>query len=159
VYEATSLVDWRGSSGILRDCRARRSARLPTSAANRSSLRSSGDAVRGALLELPVYSGEIPVRPHFSDMLASTNHRMPLVNAHSDYIPEGFEERMEVLGEFPTRESFRLLPDCAATRYSIWTRWLRCRAELEQRLAAHAPYLSLATKTTDEAHELTGAPD
>jgi len=62
----------------------------------------------GAVLELPVFSYQFRfARARY--MLNSTEHWMPLVDAYSDYIPQGFIDRTPVLAGFPSRESLQLL--------------------------------------------------
>jgi hypothetical protein len=72
----------------------------------------------GAVLELPVYSNRFAfLRARY--MLASTTHWKPLVDAYSDYIPRDFAAIEGVLGQFPTRDSFALIPSVGA-RYAVF---------------------------------------
>ena len=72
----------------------------------------------GPVLELPVYSDLFAfMRSRY--MLASTAHWMPLIDAYSDYMPADFVEQADVLGEFPTLDSFKALERIGA-RYAIF---------------------------------------
>jgi len=68
---------------------------------------------------------------------------MPLVDAYSDYIPRDFIAKADVLGDFPTREAFKLLePD--EVRYAVFhkdTYSPETRRDLERRLQEFSPYL------------------
>ena len=66
----------------------------------------------GPLIELPVYSRLLGFRRSLY-MLNSTVHWKPLVDAYSDYIPEDFTQRLEVLGDFPTEAALRDLAGIA----------------------------------------------
>jgi hypothetical protein len=96
----------------------------------------------GPVIEMPVYSPPFAyARSQY--MLSSTTHWMPLVDAYSDYIPDDFVADAQVLGGFPTRESFaRLAVD--RVRYAIFH--LKAydpgiRDELLTRLRQFSPYL------------------
>ena len=115
----------------------------------------------GPLLELPVHSEQFAfLRARY--MLGSTIHWMPLVDAYSDYIPEDFLEQMDVLGEFPTRESLaQLARDHAryalvhVSEYSDGP----MRATLLDRLKEFAPYLRpIYTDSETQLYEILGAP-
>jgi hypothetical protein len=97
---------------------------------------------QGPLLELPVYSRRFAfVRSRY--MLNSTAHWMPLIDAYSDYIPPDFDERADVIADFPTRKAFENLePD--GVRYAVFhiDRYQSdAREELMDRLRDFAPYL------------------
>ena len=96
----------------------------------------------GAVLEMPVYS--YPFRfARTRYMLGSTAHWMPLVDAYSDYIPQDFIEKTDILGAFPTRESFKLL-EKDRVRYAVFHVDLygeSLREPLVTRLREFAPYL------------------
>lgn len=97
----------------------------------------------GALIEMPVYSERAQfVRARY--MLASTTHWMPIVNAYSDYIPARFQENLQVLGDFPSHESLRLLTE-DGVRYAMFhlDSYGTLRGELDRRLAEFAPQLAL----------------
>ncbi len=96
----------------------------------------------GPVIEVPVYSEKFGfVRARY--MLSSTVHWMPLVDAYSDYIPRDFIAKADVLGDFPTREAFKLLePD--EVRYAVFhkdTYSPETRRDLERRLQEFSPYL------------------
>ncbi len=114
----------------------------------------------GALIEMPVYSERAQfARARY--MLASTIHWKPIVNAYSDYIPADFEARMDVLGQFPSAESFRSLQR-DNVRYAMFhlDAYGAMSADLERRLAEFAPYLSLRYEDrTTKLYELTGTPE
>ncbi len=96
---------------------------------------------RGAVIELPVYSRRNAwVRAQY--MLSSTAHWMPLVVAYSDYMPRDFLESVEVLANFPTRESLERL-DRDSVRYAVFhvDRYGAARDALVERLAEFAPRL------------------
>ena len=96
----------------------------------------------GPVLELPVYSRQFGfVREGY--MLNSTAHWMPLIDAYSDYIPEDFTANMGALGDFPSREAFRVLAPIGA-RYAVFhldAYDAKARARLIERLKTFAPYL------------------
>jgi hypothetical protein len=72
----------------------------------------------GALLEMPVYSrGAQYFRARY--MEASTLHWMPLVNGYSDYTPPTFQERLDVLGDFPSETSMALMKQ-DGVRYAMF---------------------------------------
>ena len=115
----------------------------------------------GPLLELPVYSEKFAfLRSRY--MLGSTNHWMPLVDSYSDYIPADFLEKMDVLGEFPTRESLAQL-ERDHVRYALvhvgaYTDG-PMRAALFDRVKAFTPYLRVAYADNDtQLYEITGSP-
>ena len=96
----------------------------------------------GPVIEMPVYSERFAfVRARY--MLSSTVHWMPLVDAYSDYIPKDFIAKADVLGDFPTREAFKLLePD--KVRYAVFhtdTYSADTRRDLSIRLQQFSPYL------------------
>jgi hypothetical protein len=96
----------------------------------------------GAVLELPVYSRLLGFR-RSRYMLDSTVHWKPLVDAYSDYIPDDFTARLDVLGDFPTRDA---LVDLSRDRVRYAVIHLdpyepQPRADLFERLATFAPYL------------------
>lgn len=96
----------------------------------------------GPVIEMPVYSERFAfVRARY--MLSSTVHWMPLVDAYSDYIPKDFIAKADVLGDFPTREAFKLLePD--KVRYAVFhtdTYSADMRRDLSIRLQQFSPYL------------------
>jgi hypothetical protein len=100
----------------------------------------------GAVVEFPLYSRSSNFyRTQY--MLASTVHWKPLVNAYSDFIPEGFSENRDALSRFPTREAFKILePD--QVRYVTfhlieYHHHLGLRKTLEDGLREFAPYLRL----------------
>jgi len=98
---------------------------------------------RGPFIELPVYSQKFAfVRTQY--MLNSTAHWMPLVNAYSDYIPQDFLDDLDVLAQFPTRESFERL-ERDGVRYAIFhfEPYGNAREALASRLAQFAPHLRL----------------
>jgi hypothetical protein len=68
---------------------------------------------------------------------------MPLVDAYSDYIPRDFNAKAGVLGDFPTREAFKVLePD--KVRYAVFhtdTYSPDTRRDLMTRLQEFSPYL------------------
>jgi hypothetical protein len=95
----------------------------------------------GPVIEMPVYSAKFAfVREHY--MLSSTIHWMPLVDAYSDYIPPDFIDRAEVLGDFPTRDAFKLL-DHDRVRYAVFhvDSYGTQGDALRARLIEFAPYL------------------
>jgi hypothetical protein len=95
----------------------------------------------GPVIEMPVYSPRFAfVREQY--MLSSTIHWMPLVDAYSDYIPPDFIERAEILGDFPTRDAFKLL-ERDRVRYAVFhVDNYGTRADaLRVRLSEFAPYL------------------
>jgi hypothetical protein len=116
---------------------------------------------RGAVIELPPSSRKFAfTRTRY--MLASTVHWMPLVNGYSDFTPKAFDDRLDVLAEFPTPVSLRFLSE-DAVRYAVVHEepYRRSGAlpHLEARLVELGPYLKLLYR--DEAHrlyELLGAP-
>jgi hypothetical protein len=96
----------------------------------------------GPVIEMPVYSEKFGfIRARY--MLSSTVHWMPLVDAYSDYIPKAFIANANVLGDFPTRDAFKLLePD--KVRYAVFHTDVYppdMRRDLERRLEEFAPYL------------------
>jgi hypothetical protein len=95
----------------------------------------------GPVIEMPVYSAKFAfVREQY--MLSSTIHWMPLVDGYSDYIPQDFIDRAEVLGDFPTRDAFKLLgPD--RVRYAVFhvDSYGTQGDALRVRLTEFAPYL------------------
>jgi hypothetical protein len=96
----------------------------------------------GPVIEMPVYSERFAfVRARY--MLSSTVHWMPLVDAYSDYIPKDFIAKADVLGDFPTREAFKLLePD--KVRYAVFhidTYSADTRRDLSSRLQQFSPFL------------------
>jgi hypothetical protein len=97
---------------------------------------------RGPVLELPLYSQRFAfLRTAY--MLNSTAHWMPLVEGYTDYIPQDFIDRTEVLGNFPTHESFAIL-DSEGVRYAVFhvdQYRAVARTELQNRLRQFAPYL------------------
>jgi hypothetical protein len=73
---------------------------------------------RGAVIELPVYSPRFAfLRARY--MLSSTAHWMPLVDAYSDYIPQDFNDQVEILGDFPTEASLKLL-ESIRVKYAVF---------------------------------------
>jgi hypothetical protein len=73
---------------------------------------------RGAVIELPVYSPRFAfLRARY--MLSSTAHWMPLVDAYSDYIPQDFNDQVEILGDFPTEASLKLL-EAIRVKYAVF---------------------------------------
>jgi hypothetical protein len=115
---------------------------------------------RGPVLEMPVYSQHFAfIRSSY--MLASTFHWMPLVDAYSDYIPQDFNNNLEILGDFPNREAFALL-EPSRVRYAVFhvdKYQLEATARLRRQLDAYAPYLR--RKYADEhawLYEIVGFP-
>jgi hypothetical protein len=95
----------------------------------------------GAVIEMPVYSARFAfVRERY--MLSSTIHWMPLVDAYSDYIPQDFIDRAEILGEFPTRDAFKEL-EHDHVRYAVFhvDNYGSQGDALRVRLTEFAPYL------------------
>ncbi len=97
----------------------------------------------GAVLEVPVYSRLSGFR-RTKYMLDSTTHWKPLVVAYSDHIPDDVDQRLDVLGDFPTRESLRDLGR-DQVRYAVihldtYPRELLPR--LRDRIATFGPYLT-----------------
>lgn len=113
----------------------------------------------GAVLEVPVYSERAQfIRAKY--MLASTIHWKPIVNAYSDYIPSDFEARMEILGSFPSHEALRSLQR-DQVRYAVvhLDDFGPLRADVEQRLRAFAPHLTVRYEDGDtRVYELAGTP-
>jgi hypothetical protein len=96
----------------------------------------------GPVIEMPVYSpGFAFVREKY--MLSSTIHWMPLVDAYSDYIPRDFIDSAEILGDFPTRDAFRVL-EHDHVRYAVFhvDSYGTGLSALRARLTEFAPYLS-----------------
>jgi hypothetical protein len=97
---------------------------------------------RGPVLELPLYSQRFAyVRTAY--MLNSTAHWMPLVEGYTDYIPQDFIDQTEILGDFPTRESFAIL-DGEGVRYAVFHMdqyGAVARTELQNRLQQFAQHL------------------
>lgn len=115
---------------------------------------------RGPVVEMPMYSERFAfARTRY--MLSSTVHWMPLVDAYSDYIPDDFRARLDVLGEFPTREAFKLL-ERDGVRYAVFhvDQYSGAAAEtLRARLAEFEPYLRrLEANDEVELYEITGFP-
>jgi hypothetical protein len=114
----------------------------------------------GALIEMPVFSRRAQfIRARY--MLATTTHWMPLVNAYSDYIPPDFEDRVDALGGFPSRDSFRQLKQ-DGVRYAMFHLDLYggMKDALELQLEEFAPYLT--ERYSDEMmrlYEIVGYPD
>jgi hypothetical protein len=95
----------------------------------------------GPVIEMPVYSARFAfIRERY--MLSSTIHWMPLVDAYSDYIPPDFIVRAEVLGDFPTRDAFKLL-EHDRVRYAVFhvDSYGSQGDALRVRLTEFAPYL------------------
>jgi len=113
----------------------------------------------GAVLELPVYSRRTQFM-RATYMLASTIHWKPIVNAYSDYTPADFDARMDVLGDFPSREAFHLLTK-DGVRYAVFhlDAYGAMRSAVESQLQAFAPFLTLRYKDVNtRVYELTGTP-
>ena len=107
------------------------------------------DLPDGAVLELPVYSERAQfIRAKY--MLASTTHWKPIVNAYSDYIPADFESQMEVLGEFPSDDSLRLLRR-DRVRFAVFhlNDYGAMRGDLEAKLRTFAGALALRYEDHD----------
>ena len=95
----------------------------------------------GPVIEMPVYSPRFAfVREKY--MLSSTIHWMPLVDAYSDYIPQDFVDSSETLGDFPTRDAFRVL-ERDHVRYAVFhvESYGTELPALRARLTEFAPYL------------------
>jgi hypothetical protein len=95
----------------------------------------------GPVIEMPVYSPRFAfVREKY--MLSSTIHWMPLVDAYSDYIPQDFVDSSETLGDFPTRDAFRVL-ERDHVRYAVFhvESYGTGLPALRDRLTEFAPYL------------------
>jgi hypothetical protein len=95
----------------------------------------------GAVIEMPVYSARFAfIREKY--MLSSTTHWMPLVDAYSDYIPQDFIERAEILGGFPTKDAFKELQH-DHVRYAVFhvDNYGTQGDALRARLTEFAPYL------------------
>ena len=94
-------------------------------------------------------------------MLASTMHWQPLVNAYSDYIPPAFNERLDVLGGFPSRDALLALGG-DGVRYAVihWDALVEeQRGALRERLERFAPYLRVLYEDPEASlYELTGLP-
>jgi hypothetical protein len=116
--------------------------RFPTVPPVESAYRVLATLPWGPVIEMPVYSEKFGfVRARY--MLSSTVHWMPLVDAYSDYIPRDFNAKAGVLGDFPTREAFKVLePD--KVRYAVFhtdTYSPDTRRDLMTRLQEFSPYL------------------
>jgi hypothetical protein len=116
--------------------------RFPTVPPVESAYRVLATLPWGPVIEMPVYSEKFGfVRARY--MLSSTVHWMPLVDAYSDYIPRDFNAKAGVLGDFPTREAFKVLePD--KVRYAVFhtdTYSSDTRRDLMTRLQEFSPYL------------------
>jgi hypothetical protein len=102
------------------------------------------DRPYGAVIEMPVFSRRFAfLRAQY--MLNSTAHWKPLVNAYSDHIPEDFAASVDVLGQFPSVESFKLL-ERQQVRYAVFHLDLyggNLLDGLTVRLNEFAPYLRL----------------
>ena len=96
----------------------------------------------GPVIEMPVYSERFAfVRARY--MLSSTVHWMPLVDAYSDHIPKDFIAKADVLGDFPTRDAFKLL-ERDTVRYAVFhtdTYSPAAHRDLSIRLQQFSPYL------------------
>jgi hypothetical protein len=115
---------------------------------------------RGAVLEMPVYSSRFAfLRARY--MLSSTAHWMPLVDAYSDYIPQDFNDQVEILGDFPTLAAFKLL-EPGRVRYAVFHVDVyspEARDELRSRLKALSSYLALRYADEQVAlYEIVGFP-
>jgi hypothetical protein len=116
---------------------------------------------RGAVIELPPLSRRFAfTRTRY--MLASTVHWMPLVNGYSDFTPKAFDDRLDVLAEFPAPASLRFLRQ-DTVRYAVVHeepyRTSGALPQLEARLVESAPYLKLLYRDDDQRlYELLGAP-
>jgi len=115
----------------------------------------------GAVLELPVYSRLLGFR-RSRYMLDSTAHWKPLVDAYSDYQPQDFIDRLDVLGDFPTREA---LIDLSRDGVSYALIHLnpyepQARQDLTERLQIWSPYLKEHHRDAEAILlEITGRPD
>jgi hypothetical protein len=114
----------------------------------------------GAVIEMPVYSRRFAfLRAQY--MLNSTMHWKPLVNAYSDHIPVDFATSVDVLGQFPSREAFKIL-ERDQVRYVVFHRDLygsNLLDTLDVRLNAFAPYLRmLYGDARIQLYEITGFP-
>jgi hypothetical protein len=109
----------------------------------------------GPVIEMPFLSREGDLHGHARYMLHSTSHWMPLINGYSDYIPDGFVQRAEVLRGFPSHAAFRLLAD-DPPRYAVFHPYMyRDPALLRQRLREFAPCLKpLHTEGDVELYEV-----
>jgi hypothetical protein len=114
----------------------------------------------GALIEMPVFSPRAQfIRARY--MLASTSHWMPLVDAYSDFIPPDFDEHVDALGGFPSREAFHQLKR-DHVRYAMFHLDLYggMKEALETQLKEFAPYLAERySDRTMRLFEIVGYPD
>lgn len=98
----------------------------------------------GAVIEMPVFSRRFGfLRAQY--MLNSTAHWKPLVDAYSDHIPDDFARSVDILGQFPSREAFKIL-EPGQVRYAVFhldQYSSNVRDALDERLRAFATYLRL----------------
>lgn len=96
----------------------------------------------GPVLDIPVYSsGSAAERTRY--MLGSTAHWMPLVVGYSSYTPVDFYDKLESIGEFPSRDAFTLLQR-DGVRYAVfhlYTLSPEQRADLAERLEQFREHL------------------
>lgn len=115
----------------------------------------------GAVLEIPAYSRLAGFR-RSKYMLDSTTHWKPLVNAYSDHTPDDFDQRLEIIGDFPTTDSLRDLAR-DKVRYAVIhldTYPGDLLPSLHERLTTFAPYLQERYRDRETLlFEITGAPD
>jgi hypothetical protein len=114
----------------------------------------------GAVLEIPAYSRLSGFR-RSKYMLDSTVHWKPLVNAYSDHIPDDFDQRLDVIADFPTEASLRDLAR-DKVRYAVIhldTYPPDVLPALRERLATFAPFLQERYRDRDTLlFEIIGAP-
>ena len=115
----------------------------------------------GALLEMPVYSRRAQFK-RTEYMLSSTSHWRPLVNAYSDFVPDSFQARLDVFGDFPSRDALRELSK-DGVRYVIVHKNLFTPervADLQTRLRDFEPYLrKLYEDDRAWINEIVGCPE
>lgn len=96
----------------------------------------------GPVVELPIYSRRAGFR-RARYMLDSTVHWKPLVDAYSDHIPPEFDERAELLADFPSMPALTDLKR-DKVRYAVIHLSAyegQMRKDLESRIQEFSPYL------------------
>jgi hypothetical protein len=96
----------------------------------------------GPVVELPIYSRRAAFR-RARYMLDSTVHWKPLVDAYSDHIPPEFDDRAELLADFPSGPAFADLKR-DKVRYAVIHLSAyegQMRKDLESRIHEFSPYL------------------
>jgi hypothetical protein len=109
----------------------------------------------GPVLELPFLSRRPDLHGHAKYMLYSTTHWMPLINGYSDYIPQDFVDRAQILRDFPSRDAFRALDDLKPRYAVLHVALYGDRALLRARLAEFADCLKpLYTEDETQLYEI-----